>query len=320
MSGVDEHELVIAVKNLAIELGRTPTLAEFAATYAGIHGKLRTTFGSYTILLTRAGLDTYSARRNGKKRALTNEIFERSVSEVLGEKLPEIIVPAAAYTPTLIIPDCHFPWVNPRVLEAAYKWASEHKPKRIIQVGDLYDMYAHSRFPKSLNIYMPEEEERVARAGAELMWKTLREICPDAECVQLKGNHDIRPAKQTMAHLPALEHVIAQYIDKLMSFDGVLLIRDVRQEYIVDGIEFIHGHYSRLGQHRDYAIMNAVCGHIHVGGAVFKRVRGQTLWELNAGLAGDPEAKALGYTPQKMTHWTPGFGWIDAYGPRFVPV
>jgi hypothetical protein len=44
------------------------------------------------------------------------------------------------------------------------------------------------------------------------------------------------------------------------------------------------------------------------------------LFELNSGLAGDPEAKGLTYTPQKITVWTPGFGAINKYGPQFVSV
>lgn len=55
------------------------------------------------------------------------------------------------------------------------------------------------------------------------------------------------------------------------------------------------------------------------GGVVFRKIRGQTLWELNAGYMADPHAKGLTYTPQRITHWTEGLGWTDEYGPRFIP-
>lgn len=50
----------------------------------------------------------------------------------------------------------------------------------------------------------------------------------------------------------------------------------------------------------------------------FKRIGGKTLYELNAGYLGDPESKALSYTPTKITNWTLGWGYIDEDGPRFV--
>jgi metallophosphoesterase superfamily enzyme len=317
---MNEHDLVAQVRQLASELGRVPTKTEFISNMKGSFYQITILFGSYTKLLKAAGLETYDERRTKRnKSGLTNEIFRRDLSEVLDEYAPREPAEKISYTPTLIIPDTHFPFVNQYVLEAAYKFAEKHKPKRIIQIGDLYDMYCHAKFPRSHNIYTPAQEEEMARSGAEKMWLTLRSICPDAECVQLKGNHDIRPLKRTLESLPSLERVVSVYLDRLMTFDGVRLISDPREEYIVEGIEFIHGHYSRLGQHRDYALMNAVCGHAHVGGVVFRRARGQTLWELNAGLAGDPESKALSHTPQRIVAWTPGFGWIDEYGPRFIP-
>jgi hypothetical protein len=138
--------------------------------------------------------------------------------------------------------------------------------------------------------------------------------------VQLKGNHDERPVKRTLERQPETEHIIRRHVNNLMTFDGVKLIEDVRQEYIVDGIEFIHGHRSKIGDHRDFALMNAVCGHLHRGGVSYRRIRGQTLWELNAGLVGDPESKALAYTPQKIYDMTPGFGYIWEHGPQFIHV
>lgn len=314
-------EVLAELRSVADSLNKVPTRAEFVNNVKSGQLKIECTFGTYNALLQAAGLMTFDERRlKRNKNGLTNQIFSRDIEAVLAERPPPVVVEQPRLSRTLVIPDTHFPFENKRVLEAAYRFAEIHKPKRIVQVGDLYDMYCHTKFPRSQNLFNPAEEEKLSRAGAETMWKELQKASPGADCVQLTGNHDIRPLKRTLESLPSLEHVVKKYLDVLMTFEGVTLIPDPRQEYIVEGIEFIHGHYGKLGAHRDYALMNAVCGHIHTGGAVFKRIRGQTLWELNCGLAGDPEAKALGYTPQKITHWTPGFGWIDEYGPRFIPV
>src|SRR5205814_2052736 len=109
------------------------------------------------------------------------------------------------------------------------------------------------------------------------------------------------------------------YLDKIMSFDGVKLITDPRQEYEFDDVLTIHGYRTQLGSHRDYSLMKTVHGHSHKGGVVFRRIRGETLWELDVGFTGDAEAKAFGYTPQKIYDGTVGLGWLDGYGPRFIP-
>lgn len=313
---MDKHELISIVKDLAISLGRTPTRVEFTNQVRGGDHHLRKLFGNYTVLLQAASLDP---EEKSRLKGHGNEIFQRDLSAVLQEHVPLEPIAQAKTIPTLAIGDTHFPFVSERTLDLIYEYTNKEKPERIIQMGDLYDMYAHSKFPRSLNIYNPKQEEDLAREGSEKMWKTLKRIVPRAECIQLKGNHDIRPIKRTIESLPSLEHVVAKYLDDLMTFEGVKLISDSRQEYIVDGIAYLHGYRSKIGEHRDHMLMNAVCAHIHVGGTLFRRFRGQTFWELNAGFVGDAESKALGYTPQKIQNHTLGFGWIDENGPRFIP-
>lgn len=308
---MDQHDIICALKDLAIELGRTPTRKEFVQKYKFGDNSCRK-FG-WNILLKAAELEPLY-----HKLKVTNEIFEINIEESLKEYVPAEQLPRINYTPTLVIGDAHFPFVSESTLEFIYKFAQKNKPKRIVQVGDLYDMYAHSKFPRSQNIYTPDQEEDLGREGAEKMWKTLKSIVPDAECVQLLGNHDVRPVKRTMELNPVSERAVKYWLEKVMTFEGVKTIQDPRQEYIVEGIEFIHGYKSKIGDHRDYALMNAVCGHIHRGGVMFRRIRGQTLWELNAGFIGDPDSKVFGYTPQKIKDYTLGLGWIDEYGPRFI--
>ena len=84
-------------------------------------------------------------------------------------------------------------------------------------------------------------------------------------------------------------------------------------------VAVIHGYKSQIGQHRDALMYNVVAGHLHRGGVAFRSIRGRTLWELNCGLAGDPESKGLSYTPSRITDWTLGWGFLDLYGPRFIP-
>jgi predicted phosphodiesterase len=315
---MDQHEMLSALKTLASELGRTPTRGELSSRLRGFNYHLPRLFRNYALLLQAAGMETYNERR--KPKPLGGEIFEVSIDERMASFQPAPSEQPKEYAPTLVIGDTHFPFASQRVLDTIYGWALKHQPKRIVQVGDLYDLYGMSKFPKSMNVYMPQEEQALGRKQAEAMWAELRKAAPQAECVQLKGNHDLRPMKQTLAHLPALEHVVSKYLDELMSFPGVTLISDERQEFVADGVNYIHGYRSGLGAHREFMLANVVCGHTHLGGVTYRRIRGQTLWELNAGLVGDPESKAFSYTPQKTIPWTPGFGYIWPWGPQFIPV
>lgn len=315
---MDKHDIIVALKDFALELGRTPRRTEFFQRIKNGQHNVEITFGSYTTLCIAAGLETNSSHKN-RQGKLTNDIFKRDVEEVIEDYKPRKNYPKIQYAPTLAIPDTHFPFINKKLMDEIYKFSADNKPKRIIQVGDLYDMYSHTKFPKSLNVYTPQREEELGRRGAEEMWKILKRDNPEAECVQLAGNHDQRALKRTLESLPSLEHIVIEYLYKLMSFEGVKLISDPREEYKFDDVLAIHGYKSGIGSHRDYNLSNIICGHQHIGGVTFRRIQGKTLWELNAGLAGDPESKALGYTPQKIFSATPGFGWLDGYGPRFIP-
>lgn len=313
------------MKALAVDLGRTPTRAQAEGAVAGFRYKLERLFnGSHALLLKAAGLETYNERRSSKPRG--NEIFEADLGERLERFKPRESSQTLGFSPTLVIGDTHFPFASERVLEAIYAFTEKHQPKRIVQVGDLFDQYAHSRFPRSHNLYTPKEEEKLAREGAEKMWARLQALAPGAECYQLMGNHDLRAMKLTLANMPSLEHAVKKYLEELMAFPGVTTITDERQELVLDGVAYIHGYASGFGKHRDHMGMNAVVGHTHLGAVTYRRRFGtssggsETLWELNAGLVGDPEAKAFSYTPQRIVNWTQGFGFIWPWGPQFIPV
>jgi len=116
-----------------------------------------------------------------------------------------------------------------------------------------------------------------------------------------------------------MEHWIEKYFEELFTYPGVETIFDSRQELLFDDVLIFHGYRGAVNAHRDYTLLNCITGHTHVGGTSFRRIRGQVLWELKTGYAGDPEAKGLTYTPQKTTHWTHGFGYVWAWGPQFIP-
>jgi predicted phosphodiesterase len=319
---MDKHELICKLKELTLELGRTPTRSEFTGRVPGGSYHLGKSFGNYSIMLQAAGLETYDERRTGKK--ITNAIFNRNLEAHLEEyasKAPvtPLIAPEPPYPKIASISDIHWPFPNKQVIERFYARLEILQPEYVILNGDAWDMYSHSKFPRSHNLFTPREEHQMAREMNEGFWAEVKRRAPDASCVQMLGNHDIRPMKRVMEAYPAVEDWIERMLQETFKFDGVKTIFDPREELILGSIAIFHGYRTQLGAHRDYTLMNCINGHTHLGGTVFKQIRGQTLWELNSGFAGDPLAKGLTYTAQKLSHWTPGHGEVDAAGPRFIP-
>lgn len=309
---MDAHGLVVALKELAVELGRTPTRDVFYQKIRNCEFHVQTHFGTYGALIEAAGLEP------NRERRITNKIFERPIDKFLesyepqGHREPQPL-PRGVY-----ISDIHFPFSNQKVLDKFYRHIEKEKPDYVVLVGDAWDMYSHSRFPRSHNVFTPREEQELSRKKNEELWKEVLKANPLAKCYQMLGNHDVRPLKKVLESYPAAEDWVERMIRELFSFPGVETIFDPRQELTLGNVLLHHGYRSKLGDHRDYLLQNVIVGHTHVAGVVYRHLRGETLWEMNCGLAGDPSSKGLSYTPQKITHWTPAFAATSEDGPRII--
>lgn len=314
---MDAHELMVLLKALCSELGRTPTRDEFNDRLTGSRDKVIKAFGSWTAMLQAAGLESHHPRKRERTPFMRRDIVEH-LEQARQVPVKQPTEPAVASKHTFVcLGDTHHPFCDPKALERVYQIIEQVKPTVVIQMGDLHDMLSWSKFPTSQLHFTAKGEIEKSFADAEAMWKRIRALAPDAKCYQLRGNHDIRPFKRVLEVAPALEVFIE--LDRFYKFEGVELIGDAREELIIDGIAFLHGYRTRLGDHASYMLHNAVVGHSHRGGVAFKQIRGRTVWELNCGYLADPTTKGFTYTPQKITDWTQGVGIIDSLGPRFVP-
>lgn len=217
--------------------------------------------------------------------------------------------------------DTHFPFSSRPAINKAIEFIHHTQPKHVVQVGDLYDMFAQSKFPHRLTL-TPRDEKKLARHDADLFWSLVRQAAPRAERWQIRGNHCMRGEKRMIEIAPALE----PFADFTSHWDfrewGVTTIFDPRQVLEIDGVHFTHGHFSKLGDHmRQLDFKNTVHGHTHRGGVHFQRLStGRIAWELDCGYLGNPMHESLLYRPlNKFFHWTHGLGVIDELGPRFIP-
>jgi predicted phosphodiesterase len=308
-----QHELICALKQLTGELGRVPSRDEFVKK-CGTRHKLINTFPTYTDLRLAAG---YAPAPN----KITNAVFETNVERQVENHKPPKRIEHKPYPTIACISDLHWPFCDIRAIKKFIEFVADKKPEWVIINGDAWDMYSHSKFPRSHNLFTPREEQKLARKMNEDFWAEIKKASPESKCVQMLGNHDLRPLKKALEIYPAAEDWIEKAMQEAFTFSGVKTIYDPREELTLgEDILVFHGYRTQLGAHRDYTLFNCINAHSHVGGCVFKHLRGQTLWELNTGYAGDPTAKGLTYTPQKITQMTPGFGYVDSLGPRFIPV
>jgi predicted phosphodiesterase len=311
---MDAHELVGKLKELALELGRTPTRREFEGV-KGVAYQL-TKFGGFTALLHAAGLE--SPREKSKR--IDNTIFERDIEQHLADYQPKPYTPPGPYPTAAVISDIHWPFHCQRVIDAFYAYVEAEKPEWVIINGDAWDLYSHSKYPRSHNVFTPREEERLARKHNEEFWREIQKRSPHSKYVMMLGNHDVRPMKRVLEVYPEAEDWIAEKLKALFTFDGVKTIHDPREElFLREDTVVFHGYRSKLGDHRDYTLLSCINGHTHRGGVIWKTIRNGLIFEANSGVAGDPFSKGLNYRPQKIHDWTPGFLGMDAHGPRFIP-
>lgn len=315
----DAHEIIAELHRLAGDLGRPPTRDEFVTHGRITRDRLVKVFGSFALALQAAGL-----KRDVPPRK-ASEIFRAPVPERTVPEKPQHTRPAVApqgVKKILCLGDLHFPWANVDALSAVYAYIEKNPDiDAVVQLGDLYDMFAASRFSRSLNTYSPHEEIERGRAMAEDMWRKIHAMLPRARLYQILGNHDIRPLARVIDKAPELEPFIE--LRKWFEFEGVQTIHDPKQPLELAGYTFMHGHLSKLGDHARAYTRSVVCGHSHRGGCVtipLCNAEGTVLSELNAGYLADPTSRPMGYLPTRLNHWTLGFGVIDEWGPRFIPL
>ena len=221
----------------------------------------------------------------------------------------------------VIIGDLHFPYHDPKSLNWALGIIKDTKPTHVIQIGDLYDFFWFSKYPKRFLEMGPDQEIQKGRRVAEAFWAKVQRLVPKAKCLQMLGNHDDRPAKRIMEQFPEVANLLN--FNHLFQFPGVKTNLDSRQENVVrlngKDIIFQHGHLSQLGAHMKFNQQSTVVGHSHRGGVVYQGILKEIQYELNCGFLADRSAGPLQYGPSKKKNWTLGVGMIDAYGPRFVP-
>lgn len=328
MNKHETHVIIQAIQEVASELGHAPSKREFTKHSKNIHhSSVISRFKTWSAAIIAAGLtpneETQKKKTSAPKLELVNDVEQ--IREIIRETTQRKTIQLNHYKKILCIPDSHFPWVDQNALAMVYYIAETEKPDIVVQLGDLFDCYAQSKFPKSMNLFTPKAEWDLARSMAEDMWKKLREILPKADFFCLLGNHMNRPMLRIEEKFPEGAHLLEDAVRKAFTFDGVHTVHDPSEELFIENIMFIHGHYtSGLSKHMEFSRCNVVHGHTHKGSIVYKPYWNEnkshvTLWEMDCGYIGDPNSIPLSYRSQKIHNWVSGCGLVTRLGPMFIP-
>lgn len=221
-----------------------------------------------------------------------------------------------------ILGDLHAPYHHPAALEQALKAIVIAQPTHIVQLGDLYDFYAFSRYPKSVNKDTPKLEVTKGREVTTRMWARISHAAPRSKRYQLLGNHDVRMRRRISERLPEVEGLLLD--QALFEFPGVETMCSDRDalELTINGEPLVvhHGFLGKLGDHISHFGRSVITGHSHRPGVVFFRDVRRTLWELNAGYLGDERQHVFKYGATNVTRWARAYGLVDSLGPRVVPL
>lgn len=220
----------------------------------------------------------------------------------------------------VILGDIHFPYENKQAIKNAIEYIREVKPTHIVQIGDLYDQYFASRYSKNVNFTTPEKELAESFKRASAMWKAIRQAAPNAQLLQLMGNHDLRIHKRIAEKLPEIESLVKQPLKDMYTFPGVKTMFDSRQEVQIEDLLFHHGYLSQLGAHVKKYNKSIIVGHSHTAGVHYHKHNNKTIFEFNVGFLADKKALPLNYGDSKLKTWTTGIGYVKKVSGKWLPM
>lgn len=199
-----------------------------------------------------------------------------------------------------------------------YLAIEEEKPDVVIQLGDAYDMYSYSKFARSHDICTPKEELQEARQGILGLWDYIHKIAPSARLMQMSGNHEARIMKRVLDRFPEIASILNT--EDIFKVPNVETYFDHTGHITIEGVVYTHGFLTKLGDHCKHFGCPVVHGHTHRGGTIFYKTLQGVNWELDCGFLADESQVPLQYGAIKHTMWTLGYGIVDKWGPRFIPL
>jgi len=217
-----------------------------------------------------------------------------------------------------VLGDMHLPYMDMNAISDVAEEIDIAKDRgddvTVVQIGDILDQRAWSKYPKDGE----SEHAQLEWDKAEQCMVQLHNLIPEMHIIF--GNHDERVAKRAAdAQLP---RQLIKTLDRHFDFDGwVWHTADTPLE--IDGIYFIHGDTFPIPMPQSAALRlgQSVCyGHTHQGGLAFVNTYKKRIFSMNVGWLGDERQSAFNYARKSPYRCWKGYGLIIDGTPHLIPL
>ena len=214
--------------------------------------------------------------------------------------------------------DVHLPYHDKKSIEkvadAIKQSQDDGDDVKVVQVGDLADQRAWSRFPKDGDVDNAQKEFDDTVTSME--W--LHKLIPDMHIIF--GNHDRRIAMR--ASDSQIPRQLIKSIDQVFNFPGWKWhVSDT--PLIIDGIAVIHGDEYPIPNPSSACLRLArsvVYGHTHQGRLEHVRLFDRSMFAMNVGWLGDETQSAFNYSKRSPARYWTGYGVIVDGVPFLIPI
>lgn len=216
----------------------------------------------------------------------------------------------------LIMPDIQAPFHHPDTLPFLVKLRDKYKPTRVVNIGDLCDLYCLSNWIKSPEAISPKEE-------IKKMLDFTKQISTEFPVVDiLTSNHDKRLLRAAeRSQIP--KHFLKSY-NEWMGLPNTWKFHD---ELLIDSIMFTHGNEIGVGgsnaaiQRVLHYGRSCVCGHLHTMSEIrYFANREKLLFGMQVGCLIDRKAIAFEYERQNLKKPILSAGIIIDGIPMLIPM
>jgi len=212
---------------------------------------------------------------------------------------------------SLIIPDCHFPFVNQKAYDLCLEAGYDVDVDEVVILGDYGDFYcinSHGKRP-GLSDLLEYEVDCVKK---ELTY--LREMFPKAKIIFLQGNHEYRLERYIQNNAPELFGMLS--CQKLFEVDKLKIHwipYSPAQKYAVGGGKLLARHEPLAGTATATASkagQSVIYGHIHrIEESQVVHINGDNHRAISCGWLGDQSHEVMQYV-KNHHQWALGFALV----------
>lgn len=214
-----------------------------------------------------------------------------------------------------ILPDLHEPFCRKGFIEFAVEQFSLHEVDTVVQIGDLVDHYALSRWSKSPISDQTGREFELAMERLE-KWYDALEMYEVFCCI---GNHDNRLYRKAFSG-----GLISRMVAPMEEVYSMPSTWEFNFSYLIDDILYFHGEktgWGALYRTPQTFGMSTVFGHAHkYPGVIWLKNPVKKWFGMNVGSAMDEKAYAAAYAKTETNYGYPsGLGIVKDGYPIYIP-